>query len=180
METGEDGVELVFYPVLRAVSRPAWALALAWGRVRAKTLAYERESKLGKTYASSQRIGWTIRSGEYDLIACAAVGAQIMCERSAPCDRPRHSQTRVSRHYVCRRSLTYQTERRHGRKERRASVATHAVSGRIASRNEGRRTREPLLGRPPCLHARLDLTSPPSWTTTYLTGPCAGSHSGAE
>ena len=33
---------------------------------------------------SSRSIGCTMRSGEYDLIAPAAVGEQMTCERSAP------------------------------------------------------------------------------------------------
>jgi len=37
------------------------------------------------TDASSRRIGWTIRSGEYDLIGPAAVGEQITWDKSAPC-----------------------------------------------------------------------------------------------
>lgn len=36
------------------------------------------------TYDDSLRIGWTMRSGEYDLMAPAAVGEQMTCERSAP------------------------------------------------------------------------------------------------
>lgn len=35
-------------------------------------------------YTSSRRIGCTIKSGEYDLMAPAAVGEQMTCERSTP------------------------------------------------------------------------------------------------
>jgi hypothetical protein len=40
----------------------------------------------GLTYASSRRIGCTIRSGAYVFIAFPAVGEQIACARSTPCD----------------------------------------------------------------------------------------------
>jgi hypothetical protein len=39
----------------------------------------------GLTYASSRRIGCTIRSGAYVFIAFPAVGEQIACARSTPC-----------------------------------------------------------------------------------------------
>lgn len=73
-----------------------------------------------KTYWSSRRMGCTMRSGEYDLMAPAAVGEQMTWERSAP-----YTDACAGRHWLVHRVLyrAYYAQCRYRREEGRACIA---------------------------------------------------------
>ena len=67
---------------------------------------------------SSRRMGWTMRSGEYDLIAPAAVGEQMTWDRSTPYGSGAQSSRRIGY-----REHRYESLSRHGSKERCTGIA---------------------------------------------------------
>ncbi len=75
------------------------------------------------TYWSSRRMGCTMRSGEYDLMAPAAVGEHMTWERSAP-----YTSVRAGRHWLVCKVLhcAYYAQGRYRREKGRACIAVCA------------------------------------------------------
>lgn len=61
-----------------------WLYIALWIPCNIYLARFGNDEVQNETYWSSRRMGWTIKSGEYDLMAEAAVGEQMTCDRSAP------------------------------------------------------------------------------------------------